>query len=154
MSKLFDIAEANSLLPAFVRSFERIAALRAELESHIAELRAAGIDDVSLYLASPSKVPEPLRPRLDRVAKLASAVEGEIRTIHETGALVKDIDLGLVDFPGLLNGRPVNLCWRLGETEIRFWHDLDKGFRDRRPLLRVIGGSGGSDEITDPSSLN
>ena len=54
--------------------------------------------------------------------------------IHEVGALVKDLDDGLVDFPATRDGRDVLLCWRLGEDEIGFWHGLDEGFSGRKPL--------------------
>ena len=50
------------------------------------------------------------------------------------GALVKDLDEGLVDFPAQREGEEVLLCWRLGEDEISFWHGLEEGFSGRRPL--------------------
>jgi hypothetical protein len=57
-----------------------------------------------------------------------------VARIHEVGALVKDLDDGLVDFPATRGGRDVMLCWRLGEDEIGFWHGLDEGFSGRKPL--------------------
>ena len=57
-----------------------------------------------------------------------------VARIHEVGALVKDLDDGLVDFPATRDGRDVLLCWRLGEDEIGFWHGLDEGFSGRKPL--------------------
>jgi hypothetical protein len=54
--------------------------------------------------------------------------------IHEVGALVKDLDAGLVDFPATRDGQDVLLCWRLGEAEIGFWHGVDEGFSGRKPL--------------------
>ena len=54
--------------------------------------------------------------------------------IHEVGALVKDLDQGLVDFPARREGEDVLLCWRLGEDEVAFWHGLEEGFSGRRPL--------------------
>jgi hypothetical protein len=50
------------------------------------------------------------------------------------GVLVKDVDMGLCDFPYLLDGRIVYLCWKLGESEIRWWHEVSSGYRDRQPL--------------------
>ena len=70
-------------------------------------------------------------------AQLDEEVAGIARCvarIHEVGALVKDLDDGLVDFPATRDGRDVLLCWRLGEDEIGFWHGLDEGFSGRRPL--------------------
>ena len=70
-------------------------------------------------------------------AQLDEEVAGIARCvarIHEVGALVKDLDEGLVDFPATRDGRDVLLCWRLGEDEIGFWHGLDEGFSGRKPL--------------------
>lgn len=54
--------------------------------------------------------------------------------LAEAGIVVRDIDHGLIDFPAILDGTEVYLCWELGEDEVGFWHDLDSGYRGRRPL--------------------
>ena len=51
-----------------------------------------------------------------------------------TGGVPKDLELGLVDFLGLVQGREVNLCWRYGEKQVRFWHGLDEGFGGRKAI--------------------
>jgi hypothetical protein len=56
-----------------------------------------------------------------------------VREIQATGAVIKDINHGLVDFPALREEREVYLCWKYGEEEIRFWHDIDTGFASRQP---------------------
>ena len=66
----------------------------------------------------------------EQVAGIARCVA----RIHEVGALVKDLDDGLVDFPAKRHGEDVLLCWRLGEDEVGFWHGLDEGFSGRKPL--------------------
>ena len=66
----------------------------------------------------------------EQVAGIARCVA----RIHEVGALVKDLDDGLVDFPAKRRGEDVLLCWRLGEDEVGFWHGLDEGFSGRKPL--------------------
>jgi hypothetical protein len=74
---------------------------------------------------------EEVQEQLDEeVAGIARCVA----RIHEVGALVKDLDAGLVDFPALREDVEVLLCWRLGEEEIAFWHGLDEGFSGRKPL--------------------
>jgi hypothetical protein len=74
---------------------------------------------------------EEVQQQLDEeVAGIARCVA----RIHELGALVKDLDAGLVDFPATRDGQDVLLCWRLGEDEIGFWHGLDEGFSGRNPL--------------------
>ena len=54
--------------------------------------------------------------------------------IHELGAIVKDPDEGLVDFPARHDGEDVLLCWRVGEDEVAWWHTLEDGFAGRKPL--------------------
>lgn len=61
-------------------------------------------------------------------------ISSSLRAIHELGVVVKDIDLGLCDFPHVRDGRVVYLCWKLGEKEIRWWHELTTGYKDRCPL--------------------
>ena len=57
-----------------------------------------------------------------------------VNTIHGHGAIVKDLDDGLVDFPALRGGEEVLLCWRLGEDEVAYWHGLEEGFAGRKRL--------------------
>ena len=54
--------------------------------------------------------------------------------LNEAGIVVRDVDRGLIDFPSVIDGEEVYLCWQLGEDEIAFWHDLESGFAGRRPL--------------------
>jgi hypothetical protein len=61
-------------------------------------------------------------------------ISASLRTIHELGVVVKDIDLGLCDFPHVRDGRIVYLCWKLGEKEIRWWHEVTTGYKNRCPL--------------------
>ena len=65
---------------------------------------------------------------------LMLAIKAALERIESTGCVVKDIDVGLLDFPALVNNEEVYLCWRLGEDRIRFWHRQDEGFAGRKPL--------------------
>ena len=57
-----------------------------------------------------------------------------IHRIQATDVLIKDINLGLLDFPALRNGREVYLCWQYGEGDIAFWHEVEAGFAGRQPI--------------------
>ncbi len=57
-----------------------------------------------------------------------------IAEIDELGITVKDLDMGLIDFPCLRDGREVYLCWKLGEPGIDWWHEIDAGYAGRQPL--------------------
>jgi hypothetical protein len=61
-------------------------------------------------------------------------IQEGLNQIEELGGQPKDLDLGLVDFPTLLNGEEVLLCWRYGEKSIRFYHGLTDGYAGRKPL--------------------
>ena len=125
-ARSFTIEEANALVPRLEMLMERVQ--RAALT-----LRSALQDP-----ADPSPPPARttadvlrLRPDLgDHVRELESAV-GEI---EELGCHFKGLDLGLVDFPALVDGTTVLLCWQYGEKQIAYWHRADEGFANRRPL--------------------
>jgi hypothetical protein len=57
-----------------------------------------------------------------------------LMALQSTGIVIRDIDRGLVDFPALIGGREVFLCWELGEDDVGHWHDLEDGYRGRQPL--------------------
>jgi hypothetical protein len=57
-----------------------------------------------------------------------------LEAIEQSGIVLRDIDRGLVDFPAVIDGREVYLCWELGEDEVAYWHDLDGGYGGREPL--------------------
>ena len=59
---------------------------------------------------------------------------GTIGEIQAMGVLVKDLDTGLVDFPGQRAEQDILLCWQLGEDEVAFWHGLEDGYAGRQPL--------------------
>jgi hypothetical protein len=65
----------------------------------------------------------------------ASALARCVERIQGAGALVKDLDQGLLDFPALRDGEEVLLCWRLGEDDIQYFHGTDEGFAGRRSLF-------------------
>ena len=65
---------------------------------------------------------------------LATNIQGALEQIESTGCVVKDLDVGLLDFPARLNDEDVYLCWRVGEDRIRFYHRQDEGFTGRKPI--------------------
>jgi hypothetical protein len=64
----------------------------------------------------------------------ASILKQEMDSIEELGVQVKDLEIGLIDFPTLYRGEEVLLCWKLGEARIDHWHGLTEGFRGRKPI--------------------
>jgi hypothetical protein len=78
--------------------------------------------------------PRELQELQERLDEEVAGIARCVARIHEAGALVKDLDEGLVDFPAQREGADVLLCWRLGEDEVGYWHGLDEGFSGRKPL--------------------
>ena len=72
-----------------------------------------------------------------RILGLIDQMTAGVARIDELGIALRDIPTGLVDFPALVNGRQIWLCWRRDEDAIHFWHDLDSGFGGRRPLIEL-----------------
>jgi hypothetical protein len=78
--------------------------------------------------------PRELQTVQERLDEEVAGIAGCVARIHELGALVKDLDEGLVDFPARRGEEEVLLCWRLGEDEVAYWHGLDEGFSGRKSL--------------------
>jgi hypothetical protein len=132
MSRHFRLDEAELLLPEVERALREAIAHKDEYQAAESELNQSM---ERIRMAGGSRVnPGPilsLRARKDGATKaLTEAVE----RVEQLGAQIKDLDIGLIDFPALYRGREVLLCWKLGETGITFWHGVDEGFRGRKPI--------------------
>jgi hypothetical protein len=78
--------------------------------------------------------PRHWKARSERLEGLGAEVRHVLQEILGLGGVTKDLEMGLVDFPGKVAGEIVNLCWRHGETAVGFWHGLDEGYAQRKPL--------------------
>ncbi len=68
------------------------------------------------------------------LAGLAEAARACLERLEDLGVVVKDIDTGLLDFPAVRDGEPVELCWRVGEARVSSWHRVGEGFAGRKPV--------------------
>jgi hypothetical protein len=130
--KYFDRREAEELLHTITPWLEEARGENQKIEAFKTELARVASRIMVLGGTSP-----PLADLLRKKTAHDEAAEhlAEIvQRIQETGVLVKDIDVGLVDFPSLLEGEEIYLCWKLGEDHIAFWHGIDEGFTGRKPL--------------------
>ena len=123
--------EANAALEHVRPLVERLVAQRAE---HVAALERQEELERKIRGNGGGIPPAQLAEATAEVDGHARRLAKLVDEIYAYGAEVKDIETGLVDFPALLNGETVLLCWRLGEDEISFWHRADDGFAGRRPL--------------------
>jgi len=122
--RIFSLAEANRLIPklnSYLHSVKQAKATllrtKEDIRKASAQAQYGGGSAVGpLYISS------------------LQQVSSNVQAIHEMGVLVKDLDLGLCDFPHMREGRVVFLCWKLGEQEIKWWHETTTGYKDRCPL--------------------
>lgn len=132
MTEHFQPADVDRLIPRLSEIMQRAMkahasagtiAERLEHERQRIQLAGGGVIDRTAWQADAK-----------RLADLTDTVRQALAEITEMGGVTKDIGLGLVDFPHVRAGRPVNLCWKFGEDSVRHWHGLDEGYANRRPL--------------------
>ncbi|HEV8147316.1 MAG TPA: DUF2203 domain-containing protein [Bryobacteraceae bacterium] len=132
MSRYFTLAEAEEKLPEVERALREALAHKAEyqkasddLEKDLERIRTAGGSRFN---------PGPLLALRSTRDTSAVGLKAALERIEEAGAIVKDLDIGLIDFLAQYRGQDVCLCWKLGEARIEFWHGLEEGFRGRKPI--------------------
>lgn len=141
MTRYYGIDEANAALP----EVERILAALRDQRAELIALRDRVVD------ASPPDDETPTPKAAEQIRLLRLGMQGLIDQMQagvarlvELDITLRDIPTGLIDFPALVTGRPVWLCWRLGEPAVEHWHPHDEGFDTRRPLSELPTGLGRS----------
>lgn len=122
--KHFTVEEANSVVPHLLKVMPRVQELSRILSTQFPDVQKAwkkakcngGSVEGSAYLR--------IALKLNRV----------LNDLTDKGCIIKGIDEGLIDFPAILDGKEVFLCWKAPEEEIRFWHDLNTGYAGRQKL--------------------
>jgi hypothetical protein len=139
----FTVDEVEALIPALERIFVQVLQLRAGLRALGQKLDRAGVaaptsgqgDEPDAELESG---PPAVRQARAVFRGLDEALNDEIEHIRALGGEVKDLELGLVDFPSQRNGEDILLCWKLGEKSLGYWHSVDGGFASRRPIDAAV----------------
>ena len=142
MTTFYSIDAANDRLPEVREILERLRQQRADL----IRLR----DDLAARTASVAEGRSPvgiaedgvtvdldtvLRRAKLRMQGLVDQMQAGVIQLDAWGITLRDIETGLIDFPAIASGRQVWLCWRLGEGDVGWWHELEAGFGGRRPLI-------------------
>ena len=122
--KFFDLREANRTLPLVSRIVRDVVDANARMREIHLEARQS-IEN------GQTREAEALQDRLQQLGFERSTY---VEELEELGIELKDPNVGLVDFPAMLDGRIVYLCWKLGEEAIDHWHELSAGFTGRRPV--------------------
>lgn len=135
--RYFSVAEANALLPELELRFGKVMFVRAQLRAAHDELEKLGEAPTVESLSDPEGPPDIVAART-RFRALLDHFSSELEAIEATGVMVKDVDIGLCDFLGEINGEDVWLCWQFGEKQVGFWHPLDSGYASRVAIEGVV----------------
>ncbi len=130
--KLFSPEKANALIPKVTPIVEELWAKRRELAIKLLENDPGLRTRVQPPQPRLAGLRSPFAPR--RFSELKADIVRLIQRIEAHGCIVKDMDLGLLDFPALRDGEPVYLCWKAGEPAIAHWHGVEETFAQRKPL--------------------
>ncbi|GFZ82396.1 hypothetical protein GCM10008018_30370 [Paenibacillus marchantiophytorum] len=130
VTKWFSLEEANAMLPFVDQELKKMQALKQQFEEKYVELR-----EMKNELAEkPHKEKDPFFVMEAELEFIQIEVRGLIQNFQTTGVELKDIETGLVDFPSMLEGHEVLLCWKQGEDRIRYYHSKEDGFAGRKPI--------------------
>jgi hypothetical protein len=147
--KIFTAGEANATLPLVRAIVSDLVSLAKEVTDRRQRLsllmggRPRQDKTKDMYQEELAQIEE----ELEKDGRQLEEYIGELRQI---GVEPKSATEGLVDFPTLVDGRPAYLCWKLGEAEVLYWHELDAGFRGRQPL--VVQAGAGDDFASEAES--
>jgi hypothetical protein len=124
MPRYFTLQEANNTLNSVRVWMDEIQSIRQEILKYQPEIwsvmeKAAGNGG---------------NPTLSRLVKTFDRLDALVHSIQDLGILIKDINSGLIDFPALKENREVYLCWKYGEDDIQFWHEIEDGFAGRQSI--------------------
>jgi len=124
----FTLEQANKMLPSVIEKFNTV----LDAKEQVVRIQT-DFETNPKYMSS-------FKDYIIKKQELNSAITKFYKSIEDleaTGVSVKSIDQGLLDFPSLMFNEEIWLCWKQGETEIKFWHGKDEGFNGRKPIESV-----------------
>ncbi len=144
--KLFTIEQANAMLPLVRAIVEDLSVLSRD----VVERRER------IWMLRDERDRDSTDPYSEELVQIEEDLDKDSRRLQEyvdelqqLGVETKNGPEGLVDFPAMIDGRLVYLCWKLGESEVLHWHELDAGFAGRQPLTANVGADGQRDTEAD-----
>ena len=121
----FTLDEANALIPWLAEKFQNLNLVRQEYVSIQERMNDPRINSGNAI---------EVRQLKSTSSQLARQLEEGVEEILDQGIIVRDLSLGLVDFPSLRDNRDIYLCWIGGEVRVDYWHEIDQGFSHRQPI--------------------
>jgi len=141
--RLFTVDRANAMLPlvrAITRDLANLARDVVERRERLAFLKSSRPKERNdVYGQELAQVADDLELDIQRLAQY-------VEELRELGVEPKGAVEGLIDFPAMMDGRVVFLCWKLGEPEVLHWHDIDAGFAGRQSLVAGVAEGTSTDE--------
>ena len=125
MNSYFSVSDANEILPLVIKKFNYAKKAKAEVMKMEQQLTSEMTPTISLEEYNINK-----RKLNSSITKFYQSIED----LENTGVSLKGLDEGLLDFPAKRFDEEIWLCWKEGETEIKFWHEKDTGFMGRKPI--------------------
>ncbi|WKZ49389.1 MAG: DUF2203 domain-containing protein [Anaerolineales bacterium] len=124
MPKFFTLAEANEALKVIRPLMDEVMQIRERILDNQPEIWAV----VEKSAGNGGN------PTLSKLVVEFEKFDALLHQILDTGAQIKDVNIGLLDFSAIKDGREVYLCWQHGEGDIAFWHEVDAGYAGRQPI--------------------
>ena len=124
MPRYFTLSEANEALISIRPWIDEVQTIRSEILAHQPEI----------WSVMEKSAGNGGNPTLSRMVKTFDRLDALIHNIQDTGVIIKDINTGLLDFPAIKDEREVYLCWKHGEGDIAFWHEIEDGFAGRQSI--------------------
>jgi hypothetical protein len=137
LSKVFTLSEAQTLLPVVEALLRKAQAAGTRVEELEHEMQLLG-QRIFLSGGMHVDVAAAARRRAEH-DKAVQETKDTLAEIDSIGVQVKDLEKGLLDFPSVMDGKTVLLCWKLGEPSIAHWHTEEEGFAGRKPLDARFG---------------
>ena len=135
-NKIFSVEEANRMIPYLTQAMASLTTMAREIGGLQREIQVLGAIE-STGATSRNQDVRVLREKEARSAQLLEEFRAALHEVASHGCVLRDLDLGLVDFYTMARDRVVCLCWRLGEPQVMHWHPTDEGFSGRRPLAEL-----------------
>jgi len=132
MSRFFTLQQAERLIPQVESGLRAAISLKSEYAAAETE-----VQQTSRHIMMSGGVQvdvNQVMKQKERRDAISSRLKEAVENINEIGCVIKDLDVGLIDFPTMFRGQEVYLCWKLGEPAIQFWHGVEEGFRGRKKI--------------------
>lgn len=142
VAEFYDFDRANARIPELRETLLTLRSLREDLvaaRDRIVELNApAPAGAATAATPRPPDADQETQRQRMRMQGLVDQMQAAVLQIDGWGIQLRDVETGLVDFPALVSGRPVWLCWRLGEDVVSWWHEQSEGFDARRRIEDLV----------------